>query len=98
MWSFQDLEVLSEENGDDEEYGMARNACNDVQIIYSSITFMCARSFCKNANQIYCRKVIVLHPAETATTFAVLEQLQFLCAGGIGSSTDRSVLDNATLT
>ena len=65
MWSFQDLEVLSEENGDDEEYGMARNACNDVQIIYSSIAFMCARSFCKNANQIYCRKVIVLHPAET---------------------------------
>ena len=43
MWSFQDLEVLSEENGDDKEYGMARNACNDVQIIYSSITFMCAR-------------------------------------------------------
>ena len=33
MWSFQDLEVLSEENGDDEEYGMSRNACNDVQII-----------------------------------------------------------------
>ena len=65
MWSFQDLEVLSEENGDDEEYGMASNACNDVQIIYSSIAFMCARSFCKNANQIYCRKVIVLHPAET---------------------------------
>ena len=64
MWSFQDLEVLSEENGDDKEYGMARNACNDVQIIYSSIA-MCARSFCKNANQIYCRKVIVLHPAET---------------------------------
>jgi len=94
MWSFQDLEVLSEENGDDEEYDMARNACNDVQII----TFMCARSFCKNANQIYCRKVIVLHPAETATTFAVLEQLRFLCAGGIASSTDRSVLDNATLT
>ena len=65
MWSFQDLEVLSEENGDDKEYGMARSACNDVQIIYSSIAFMCVRSFCKNANQIYCRKVIVLHPAET---------------------------------
>jgi len=35
---------------------------------------------------------------DIATTFAVLEQLRFLCAGGIASSTDRSVLDNATLT
>ena len=40
----------------------------NVHIVYSFIAFVCARSFCKslkNANQIYCRKIIVLHPAET---------------------------------